>query len=426
MRGHLAGGALALAAMAAAGAATAQQQPGAVYWVTADTQTGDVGGLSGIMSMMGGGQPSADVQRLLRLQLVSGGAADGASAADHLPPAGLRAGERLPLVIIPQGRAGGDAGEGGAATERVLVYWGCGERVRAGQPMVLDLARPGGAAAGLGEGLGRFASAPAPGPGRTYAEWPNARSEGRISTGASLIGEHRVRGDVAPEIAFSLGADQDFLPPLVLSGTSPDAAGASPLSWRQVAGGRGYFASVVGANDSGDTVIWTSSETPLLAGQVLDHLAPEEIERLIARRVVMNAETTHCAVPAEVGAAAPAALLRVVAYGGEVGLERPSMWSRSATPRSLRPCWACPTTRARTRATTLRLRPTNPRPGGAPANARAICSRDSAGSRPDRRRPASLPFPNPLESLPHEKVRARRLAPARSGRLFRLGQRPRS
>lgn len=324
MLGYLARGAVALVATAAAGGAMAQQpSPAVVYWVTADTQSGGVGGLSSVMSMMGGGQPSADVQRLLQLQLVSGRAVGGAPLADHLPPAGLRLGDRLPLVAPLQGRAGGDAGQGGAATGRVLIYWGCGERARSGQPMAIDLARPGGAAAGLGAGLGGFASPPASGPGRIYAEWPNARSGAQVPASGSLIGEHRVRGDVTPEITFSLSAGQDFLPPLVLSGTSPDKAGVTPLSWRSLPGGRGYFASVVGANENGDTVIWTSSETPLLAGQVPDHLSPEEVERLIARRVVLNAEASRCAIPAEVGAGAPAAVLRVVAYGGEVDFAHP-------------------------------------------------------------------------------------------------------
>lgn len=332
---RLTGGVLALAAIATPTLAPAQQaRPVSTYWMTADTQTGGVGGMSGAMALISGGRPSTDVQHLLQLQLASSQAPAGAPAAEHLPPAGLRLGERLPLATPRTGAPGTDDGAAGRVEGRVLVYWGCGERAGAGQPMVIDLAQPGAGAGRLATDLGSFTMPPAPASGRTYGAWPNGRTPEQPPANASLLGEHVVRGNYTPEFRFSLAPGQDFLPSLQLSGTSPNDAGVTPLSWRSVTGARGYFASVVGADDRGDTVIWTSSEVPVLAGQIPDHLGPQELERLIARKAVMGAETTRCAIPAQVGEAAPAAMLRVVAYGGEVDAGYP------ARPADARASWA--------------------------------------------------------------------------------------
>ncbi|NEX94965.1 hypothetical protein G3573_19490 [Caulobacter sp. 17J65-9] len=214
---------------------------------------------------------------------------------------------------------------------RVLVYWGCGEQARPGQPTVIDLAKPGAGAASLAAGLGTLTQTPpSPGAGRTYGEWPNARAS-KVPADGSLLGDHVVRGNYTPEIRFALGAGQDFLAPVQLSGTSPTAAGVTPLAWKPVTGAQAYFASVVGANEAGDTVIWSSSEIPLMAGQLPDHLSPADLKRLIARKALMAPQTTRCAVPAQVGQAAPASLLRVTAYGDEVDVSYPA---RPADPKT--------------------------------------------------------------------------------------------
>lgn len=330
----LTGTGLALGVIATATGGMAAQQgasePVAQYWVTADTQVDSIGGLGGALSMATG--RSADARRTLKLQLVSRRIPQGAALAEHLPPAGLEAGKPLTLQTRRPDRPGNDAGRPEAPRGKVLVYWGCGESVRAGQPAVVDLARPGSAAAEFATGLGGFIAPPTPREGRTYGEWPNSRSGGGPSARGSLIGDHLVRGNYTPDIRFSLRAGQDFMPPISLSGASANAAGVTPLAWRSVSGAGGYFASVVGANDHGDTVIWSSSEIPLMAGQAPDHLSPDDLKRLIARKAVMGPETTRCAIPAQVGKAAPAALLRIIAYGGEASFSYPPRPSNLKAP----------------------------------------------------------------------------------------------
>src|SRR3954463_12412838 len=101
-----------LAALAAGAAAWGQPRGGtgpAVYWMSADTASG----LAGMAGGMGQGRPSAGTVmgamlggrggrssyvHNLPLQLGSPRRATGAPSAEHVPPAGLQAGQVLPLL----------------------------------------------------------------------------------------------------------------------------------------------------------------------------------------------------------------------------------------------------------------------------------------------------------------------------------------
>lgn len=324
MRKVLARGVLVLASFAAAGTVAARatsDEPAAVYWITAETTSGMAAMSPGqAMAMLAGRAGAPSVSRMLRLQLSSTLTPSGAPVAEHLPPAGLKAGARLPLTTPRSAGPAGDSGTSGAARGRVLLYWGCGARARPGQPKVIDLARPGTSAAVVGALNLSAEAAPGPGRGRTYGVWPDERGE-RIASDGSLAGDHQLRGNYAPDIRLNLSPDQDFLPPLVLAGTGADATGAVPLRWGRLSRAQGYFVSVIGANDQGDTVVWTSSEPPLLAGQLPDHLSSADLPRLIRQKTVLGPDATACAVPAEAAGGA-GRMLRVVAFGGAIDFGR--------------------------------------------------------------------------------------------------------
>ena len=320
-----------------AGPAPAQSQrttgPVATYWVTARTTSGLPTGGAGFdpMAMMSGG----GAQKSLSLQLQADRTAPSPEAR-HQPPAGLNTGD-LPLVtpvrqpasptqdFMPQAR-----GEGGRM--RMLIYHGCGEPTGSGQPLVIEIstddpARGASQMTALMEAV-RVSpeTPPSPGSGRTYGEWPNDRSSRPIPANGSLVGEHLVDGNYTPDIRFSLGADQDFMEPVLLTGV----ADGGSLGWNAVGGARGYFAMTMGANEAGDMVAWTSSEIPLSFGQIPDILSPADLERLIRQGVVLPASTTRCPIPSAVQMAAPQSMVRVIAFGGEANFSYPA---RPTNPR---------------------------------------------------------------------------------------------
>jgi hypothetical protein len=315
----------------------------ATYWMTAETSSGMAAAMGGggdaaaMMSAMRGGGSYA---RNLNLQLGSGRRPTGAPTAEHLPPAGLQAGPSLPLVTPQVARAtpasGGLPANMQRPKGRMLIYWGCGERARPGQPLVIDFATmAAGKMPAAFANMPKAMTPPSPATHATYGEWPNDRSRTRVPARGSLVGEHVVRGNYSPEIRFALGAGQDFLAPVTLTSKAAAASGSVPLVWRPVPGARAWFGATMGATESGDFVMWSSSETQA-AAMAFDHVAEGDLARLIQNRTLMPASADRCTIPAEVAKAAPQSMLTLIAFGGESNIAQPRPAGAAA---SWRPEW---------------------------------------------------------------------------------------
>jgi hypothetical protein len=344
--------------LALAGAsALSQPRPGgtATYWMTAETSSGMAAMAGGspasmVSAMMGGGSRASFVHNL-HLQLGAGQRPAGQPSAEHLPPTGLQAGESLPLVsperATPAGTAGPWQGNMERPRGRMLIYWGCGEHARAGQPVVIDFATltSGRMPPAFANMNFRAMTPPSPGTSATYGEWPNQRSQTRVPAAGSLVGPHVVRGNYTPEIRFTLAPGQDFLAPVKLNANSPAPSGSVPLVWAPVPGSRAWLVTTMGAAQNGDFIMWSSSEAQM-AAMAFDYLPEEEIARLIQQRVLLPAPTDRCTVPAEVARAAPQSMLSITAFGGEANFSHPLRPARA--PASWRPEW---TVKLRTKST---------------------------------------------------------------------------
>jgi hypothetical protein len=325
----------------AAGAQPAQKVTGPVadYWVSAQTQTGfgmGAGGpsASSIMGAMGG--RGSNAQHLLTLQLGSTRKATGEPAADHLPPPVLRAGESLPL-LTPRAQPSQPV-EAAPTTPpqfqqpkgRMLIFWGCGEHAKPGQPLVIDFAQmqPGRMPPGMEamtKGLSVTPMRP-PSPDRyaTYGEWPNERTRTQVPGDGSLVGDHTVRGNYSPEIRFALGQAQDFLAPLNLTTNAKTPAGSVQLGWNPVPGAQAFLATAMGSAENDTMVLWTSSEVQASAFLMPDYISPSDIARLVGQRALMGPGATQCQVPKEAAdLVAGRAMVQLVAYGGEANFVYP-------------------------------------------------------------------------------------------------------
>ena len=326
-------GALAMAAIAAAPAAP---PPIATYWMDAGTQSGMGAGmtpgarpsLGQIMGMMSGGGGS--VAHTLELRLASKQKA-AAPQAEHLIPPGLAMGPSLPLVTPdtppPEPRAPGLPQGYQRPKGRMLIYWGCGEHAGPGQPTVIDFSKlaagqipPGMAAM---SNYAHAVSRPGPRSAPGYGQWPNQQDSRSVPAGGSLAGAHRVEGNYSPPIAFSLGAGQDFMPPLGFAEAGVMPSGASRLTWRPAPTATGYALAMFGASGGGDIVMWSSGRNAAMFPN-MDYLAPSEVRRLVGLGAVLPPTASECVLPAEVAAASPAGMLTMIGYGPEVNFaEKP-------------------------------------------------------------------------------------------------------
>ena len=330
--------------------------PKASYWVSATTGSG----LMGFGVPQGGGRPSMmDGMRAARQMMQGGGvsrqleldlgstlaATGGAPKAEHMPSAGLGVRGALPLETPTPGTPGQSrAGEPERPKGRLLIYWGCGERARAGQPVVIDFARvaQGQWPTGLSSVAVNAPSPPSTSSHRTYGDWPNSmRPNGAfaIPGTASLLGEHQVRGNYTPDIRFN--ATQDFMAPITFTTNAKTPLGSVNFAWSPVATATGYAGWTFGAKGD-DLVFWSTSEAKAF-GVLQDYIPPAEVARLVRERAVLAPTTTQCTVPKEVMDAmgangggddqrAGVGMLFFTAYGPEQNIIHPQRPADVRTP----------------------------------------------------------------------------------------------
>jgi len=324
---------VAAAALAGFGARSQQvvNPPKAQLWM--DVSTGSMAGMpdmevpagmGGVAAMMGGGArggastayglargTNVMPPRVLDIAFYNS-LNPGAEASQAIPP-GMRMGESLPLLPPPRRepttsrdteREPGDIPPNMQQPKgRILIYWGCGEAVRAGQPKIIDLGRgaPTDFAAAFS---GRHVPDRGAKVGPQYVLYPNERNTVMLARDSSLVGEHQVRGQgVPPSMKFTLSEAQNVMPAIQLT-TEGKPQDVMVATWTPVRNARAYYLHAMGQSGD-DMVMWSSAETPDTGMGLFDFLPNGTIERWTREGVLLRADVTRCAVPK--GIFAPAA-----------------------------------------------------------------------------------------------------------------------
>jgi len=204
---------------------------------------------------------------------------------------------------------------------RVLLYWGCGTDVRAGQPRIVDFAT-----ATPQQWQSVFQGRYAPERGATaeagHSIWPNDRDKQMLPAGNSLVGDHTITGDGVPAgFRFPIGASQDLMPSIDLSAQG-ELQGSVLLQWKTISTARAYFISAF-APKGNDFIIWSSSDVPEAGIALFDYLANAAVDRWLTDKVLLAATATQCAVPKGIFAGTDGAIGRMIAYGQETNLVFP-------------------------------------------------------------------------------------------------------
>ena len=203
---------------------------------------------------------------------------------------------------------------------KLLLYWGCSETVRPGQPKVVDLQT-----ATMAEFAKFFESRRSTTRGAHAAAgrpvWPSRDDKRVFPAGASIAGPHAYQGDGVPEsFKFSIPAAQDIMPALQLKQSEQPAF--VRLDWNAIPTARAYFLGSMGAREGEQNtiVIWTSSELPDSGFGLFDYQTNRAIDGWLKDKVLLPPTTTTCAIPKE---AAGQGMLRAIAYGSELNMAYP-------------------------------------------------------------------------------------------------------
>lgn len=218
---------------------------------------------------------------------------------------------------------------------RMLLYWGCGDTVRPGQPRVVDFATASPA------DLARFFQSRRATQRGTHAAtgrpvWPSEADGRMVPAQASLVGEHGFSGAGVPEgFRFAWPALQDLMPAIALR--QQDAGGVTQLGWDALPQARAYFISAMGSRQNDEMVIWTSSEQPDIGFGLLDYQTNPAVDRWLKEQVLLPPQATTCNVPKGVFSG-EGAMLRMIAYGHELNLAHPPRPTDRKIPWE--PVWA--------------------------------------------------------------------------------------
>ena len=326
--------------------ATEAKPPVAQYWLSVATTNsgfpdmgeamasggglmgGLLGGLMGNSASPGSG---SGAKKTLLLQLNSPRALPSDPQTVHDIPRGMVMGDNLPLLPEKEekSRPTHEQFSPHESSEnpkgRMLIYWGCGDKVRSGQPRILDFARMSPTEYGRAM-TGRHGSVqnpPAPHRAASYADWPNKENNKNVPSDASLLGEHMVHGNFTPDIHFSIDRQQDFMAPVNLSNAGGNLAGSVLLRWKDIPTAIGYFIMATGSAGKGDTVIWTSSNEAEMGWGLMDYLPTPDVRRFVKGKVLMAAGTTECAVPNGIFREAQGAMVQMIAYGEDLNTAWP-------------------------------------------------------------------------------------------------------
>lgn len=212
---------------------------------------------------------------------------------------------------------------------RMLIYWGCSEEVRKGQPRVLDTEKMG--MAEFGKTMGSLSAhtpsqqyQPGERGGWIYANWPNKESQVEVPKNSSIEGSQVVRGNYIPEIKFTIDKIHDFMAPVEFSSITGGLSDSIRFQWREVPTAVGYFAMAMAHNkDSGETIFWSSSEVPEAGFGLMSFLPPGDVRKFLKEQVIMNTKTTSCAIPKAIFNGAGGSMLQFIAYGDELNVVHP-------------------------------------------------------------------------------------------------------
>jgi hypothetical protein len=345
------------------------RSPAAQYWVDLSTsnfsmpgmpeQNGAAGLLGGLMggNNFGGSMGMGAQGKVMDTELYVRTHPSGTEGT-HAIPGSMNMGPSLLLLPHrPQRVETGSATRDDTPEEkpkgRMLLYWGCGDSIRPGQPKVLDFAKQDTAEfARFFTSHGAASKGVQGRPGHSL--WPNERDNKRVPDSASMEGEHAVTGNGVPaSLRFNVGTAYDFLPKVQLTARGMPKDGVQ-VEWNAMPHAKGYFLHAQGAAEGSaegqDMIFWSSSEKPDNGWSLMSYQSPAQIAKLIQQQVVLAPSTSNCKVPKGIFDKAEGAMLNMIAYGNELNVSHPPRPEKA--PAGWQPEW---TARVRIKSTGMTM-----------------------------------------------------------------------
>ena len=258
----------------------------------------------GIPAVTGpGNAPGVEpASKAMYMELMSGNKADAQSKAVVAVPEGLKIGEsvelHVPLTEPAAEPESPDKTDGAVPQITQKSYWGCGEKVPAGQPKVEQMSD-------LRKALG------------VYPEASYAYGLGPSDKDSSAVGTYTLTTNYAGCTSITLDKEQDFLDPIELVGLAEKTDLDKPIKieWKAVPNAVAYYLEAFGGSEK-ELMEWTSSAEPDQPVGFDSRLVREEdLKKLIEKKILLPAKATSCTIPAGIFKGSYSVILTLTALG---------------------------------------------------------------------------------------------------------------
>jgi hypothetical protein len=249
--------------------------------------------------------PDVFAQRTINFDLFSDQKAPQGSWARVVVPTTINAQGLAEMGIITEGLANYPkaTNQSLGAKQVTRSYWGSSDQTAAGQPLtVTQTSDEQPPAADM--------------PKETYAYWPAFDGQ-KMPKEPRAIGAYTLQTSYCGTTPFSIGPDQDFLPPIEMIDMPRNADLAKPihLSWRNIPGALGYVVNAFAGKEN-ETVEWTAGNDLKLARVVETRAySPDAVAQLVKSGALLGPDTLSCTIPAGIFEGQNSVILEVHALG---------------------------------------------------------------------------------------------------------------
>lgn len=292
---------------------------------------------------------SGQAARQLNVRLWSPGIAPDGATAVLAPPAGLKKGNKLNLMLY-RPKAGQTTSEGSREFDpdntpdyTIKIYWGSSETVQPGQPKIIKWTDMGEEARLAMKERAREVNARSSyfyKPNWTTGYWPNKSEEGVIDKDASLVGKYSLTTSYTGNVDIEAPTEVDFLPGIIMS--SPNLDNKIDLKkfvafeWSPITHALGLNAAAIGMEGKNTLIMWSSSEVfeDNIMGD-MGFLQMAQVRDFVSRTIFMPGDRTKMTIPAGIFENVDFAMLNMAGYGPGAALETAQPLPRIQTKTTL-------------------------------------------------------------------------------------------
>lgn len=275
-------------------------------------------------------------RKKMRVRLWSPSIAPKDAVAELFIPAGLKLGEKLALEIyrpkdgdMPDSTkdSGDDYTSEKLSKCTIKYYWGSGEKVKEGQPMILkwddipenqkmEIMKQADMVVSKKQSPLFYR------PNWSTGYWPTEKGKSGVGKDAKMQGTYRLSTNYAGNTSVSVPENVNFLEAFVLTSPGlqqiPSFDKVINFKWNPIQNLVGSQAMIIGITGEDEITIWSSSEIQTMEVVFSEYPETDEVKRMVDEKIFMPPSQTEVTVPEKIFTGCNSVFMMMNGYGNGV------------------------------------------------------------------------------------------------------------